>query len=137
MLEVYTDNVFEYVGNVKNVAKYIGISPQTLYNIRSGTARWLPNKATCDIVVDGLNVYTKRPPTSEKTPVKERDIEVGFKITVKGVEYEIKDIKKTDNGYIYTINDLQIETRVKITAYNTLYIYIVRAIRKAAKYDNS
>ena len=42
MLEVYTDNVFEYIGNVKNVAKYIGISAQTLYNIRSGTARWLP-----------------------------------------------------------------------------------------------
>src|SRR5690554_4110831 len=137
MLEVYTDNVFEYVGNVKNVAKYIGISPQTLYNIRSGTARWLPNKATCDFVVDGLNIYKKRPLTKEKTPVKKQDIEVGFKITIRGVEYEVKDIKKTDNGYIYTINNLQIETRIKITAYNTLYIYIVRAIRKAAKYDNS
>jgi len=97
----------------------------------------LPNKATCDFVVDGLNIYQKRPLTNEKTPVKERDIEVGFKIKVQGVEYEVKDIKKTDNGYIYTINNLQIETRIKITAYNTLYIYIVRAIRKVAKYDKS
>ena len=58
MLEVYTDNVFEYVGNVKNICK-----PHrhftNFYSIRSGSVRWLPNKATCDFVVDGLNIYTK------------------------------------------------------------------------------
>lgn len=123
-MEVYVNDRLVFVGNVREVADYIGVAPQTLYNLRGGTAKYLPKKAKCDIVTDELNTYRK----SDFVPVVDREIEKGFTIVIKNELYTIKDIVKTRDGYIYWINDIQIKTTQRIKNYNTLYITLSRAL---------
>lgn len=124
-MEVYKDNVLVFVGSAKAVAEFIGVSASTIYNLRSGSIRFLPKKADCDMVVDGTYVWGKDENRLTNVPNK---IDVGYSTVVKGKTYTITNIEKRGDNYIYQINDYTIRAKKRIENYNTLYVAIKRKI---------
>lgn len=126
MLKVYTNDVLEFEGGVVETAEYIGVSAQTLYSLNSNITQWLADHAKCDYLVWGDVKYDKKP---RKTTRKDNDIEinVGFKIGVEEIEYELIKIEqgeytfKDENGNTFNLKPYKPYKR-----YNTIYNAIKR-----------
>lgn len=127
MYSVYNKGILEFTGGILEVARFLGISYQTIYKLRNGKSKELPHWATCDTLVYKEFVYKR---------AKKEKIEygVGYKLNVSGVEYTINHIEQRENDLIYTINDFKLRALKPFTEYNSLYKAIKRRAERVSKW---
>lgn len=126
MYRVYNKGILEFTGGILEVAKFLGISFQTIYKLRNGKSKEMPHWATCDTLVYKEFVYKR----AEK---KEVEYGVGYTTTIKGILYEIKDIEERENDIIYTVNNFKIRALKPYADYNSLYNAIKRRTARVSK----
>lgn len=126
MYRVYNKGILEFTGGILEVAKFLGISFQTIYKLRNGKSKEMPHWATCDTLVYKEFIYKR----AEK---KEVEYGVGYTTTIKGILYEIKDIEERENDIIYTINNFKLRALKPYTEYNSLYNAVKRRTARVSK----
>lgn len=119
MVKVYTDDVLEFEGTVRESAEFINLSYMTLRRLIKLELQYLPAKAKCDYIVFEDDKIVK------KVKVKRKDIYVGMTISVDGILYELTNIQ----GQHYTFKSELNEYTFKFenpAKKNTIYNRIKR-----------
>lgn len=127
MYQVYNEGILEFSGGILETANFLGISYQTIYKLRNGKSKEMPHWATCDTLIHKENVYIR----AEK---KEVHYGVGYVITIKGVEYEIKEVEEREDDVIYTVNNFKLRALKPFTSYNSLYNAVKRRAQRVSKW---
>lgn len=127
MYQVYNEGILEFSGGILETANFLGISYQTIYKLRNGKSKEMPHWATCDTLVYKENVYIR----AEK---KEVNYGVGYVITIKGVEYEIKEVEEREEDVIYTVNNFKLRALKPFTSYNSLYNAVKRRAQRVSQW---
>ncbi len=130
MIQVFTDDALEFRGGVMDVGRFIGISRPTLYKLLSGEADFLPKHAKCDYIVsNGVAYHKKDERYYENLPTNTKEFEIGFKLIVNSITYEITSIDKKGDYYYYTYNnEVIVRARKKYNNYYTLRQGLGRAL---------
>lgn len=126
MYRVYNKGILEFMGGILEVAKFLGISYQTIYKLRNGKSKEMPHWATCDTLVYKEFVYKR----AEKTTV---EYGVGYVFNMNGITYEIKHIEERENDLIYTINDFKVRALKPFNNYNTLYNAVKKRLARVSR----
>ena len=127
MYRVFNKVILEFTGGILEVAKFLGISYQTIYKLRNGKSKEMPHWATCDTLVYKEFVY-------RRAKKQEVDYGVGYVFNVLGVEYRINHIEEREDDVIYTINNFKLRALKPYTEYNSLYNAVKRRIQRVSQW---
>ena len=116
MYRVFNKGILEFTGGILEVAKFLGISYQTIYKLRNGKSKEMPHWATSDTIVYKEFVY-------RRAKKQEVDYGVGYVFNVLGVEYRINHIEERENDVIYTINNFKLRA---LKPFTKLQLFIQR-----------